>query len=435
MKFFLPDWEDRIDPWYSLQTDEYSGSHKTNPYSNDYYAHQIYKETPPYDGLLVSLSNYSSKLKLKEDLAGKLSIRGFDDIREYLKIPKTSRLEVMGDCGAFSYIREKVPPQPFFSVENAANIYESLNFKLGVSVDHIAAESYLVTDKKGRRIRKKRPMNEKKYRVKLTLENDFKFFQYHKKEGLNFIPVGVAQGFDLNSYKKSVSKLVKIGYDHIALGGLVQYTDSFINEILIEISPLIKGVDLHLFGVLRPGKLSTFRELGVTSFDSASYLRKSWLRSGQNYLTKYGKWYTALRVPYSNNPNITARAKELGISDSDLKLLEVDALESLNRYADGKSSPEKTLEKILRYDKLLLRNSKDESNLEDKYMKSLIDKPWESCGCSICSNMGIDVLIFRGTNRNKQRGFHNNWVFRNKIMPVKLEEVPFENSETALKLY
>ena len=424
MMFFLPDWEDRIDPGYSLNDDKYSEAHKSNPYANDLYAHQIYRENPPYDGILVSLSNYRSKLRLKEDSTGRLSIRGFNDIREYLKIPISSKLEVMGDSGAFSYVTEKTPPQPFFSIENAANIYNNLNFKFGVSVDHIAADSYLITGKNGKRKRVKRPMSEKKFRVNITLKNNLQFYQYHKKERLNFIPVGVAQGFDENSYRKSVHKIIAMGYDHIALGGLIQYTDAFIIRILKEIKPLVRGVDIHLFGVLRPEKLSTFQDLGVTSFDSASYLRKSWLRSGQNYLTKDSTWYTALRVPYRNNSNILARAKGLGIPEQKLETLEIGALEAIHAYADGHSTIEKTLESVLEYDKILLRNSEDERNLEEKYKRTLLDKPWEKCDCSICSSLGVDVMIFRGTHRNKQRGFHNNWVFRNQIMPYKLGIIP-----------
>lgn len=424
MRFFLPDWEDRIDLGYSLKNDMYSDSHRSNPYANDVYAHQIYKDNPPYDGILVSLSNYRSKLKLKEDNAGRLSIRGFNNIRDYLKIPTSSKLEVMGDSGAFSYVTERNPPQPFFSIENVADIYNDLNFKFGVSVDHIAAESYLIADKNGKRKRVKRPMSEKIYRVNLTLKNDLQFYQYHRRERLNFIPVGVAQGFNENSYRKSVQKIIEMGYDHIALGGLVQYTDAFITKILEEIKPLVRGVDIHLFGVLRPDKLLTFQELGVTSFDSASYLRKSWLRSGQNYLTKENTWYTALRVPYRNNPNVFTRAKELGIKEQELETLELEALEAIHVYANGYSSVEKTLEKVLKYDKILLRNSKDERNLEEKYRMTLSSRPWEKCDCSICANLGVDVLIFRGTHRNKQRGFHNNWVFRNQIMPSKLGIIP-----------
>ena len=34
-----------------------------------------------------------------------------------------------------------------------------------------------------------------------------------------------------------------------------------------------------------------------------------------------------------------------------------------------------------------------------------------SCACDICRRDGIQVVIFRGNNRNRRRGFHNTYVF------------------------
>ena len=47
------------------------------------------------------------------------------------------------------------------------------------------------------------------------------------------------------------------------------------------------------------------------------------------------------------------------------------------------------------------------------YKKILLDKPWKLCNCPICKNIGIDVIIFRGNNRNRRRGFHNINTFYN----------------------
>ena len=73
-------------------------------------------------------------------------------------------------------------------------------------------------------------------------------------------------------------------------------------------------INVHLLGILRPQLLDKFRQSGVTSFDSASYLRKAWLRSSMNYFGTDMNWYSAIRVPYSWNPNILAGAEEQGIS-------------------------------------------------------------------------------------------------------------------------
>ena len=57
-----------------------------------------------------------------------------------IKIPQGSTLEVMGDCGAFGYVKEKEPPLPFYSVENVAELYDKLGFDYGVSVDHLVVD-------------------------------------------------------------------------------------------------------------------------------------------------------------------------------------------------------------------------------------------------------------------------------------------------------
>jgi len=169
---------------------------------------------------------------------------------------------------------------------------------------------------------------------------------------------------------------------------------------------------LHLFGVLRPAYLSNFEKLGVTSFDSASFLRKAWLKSAQNYLSPNGKWYSAIRVPQSNNPRLIKNADLNGYSFEDLKRMEIDALNTLIQYDNGKVTLDQALKTVLEYDNLLLRGTSDLKDLSDRYFQTLLDKPWKSCKCDICKELGIQIIIFRGCNRNKRRGFHNIWTFR-----------------------
>src|ERR1035438_5829415 len=45
----------------------------------------------------------------------------------------------------------------------------------------------------------------------------------------------------------------------------------------------------------------------------------------------------------------------------------------------------------------------------------LEDQPWRSCACGICEQVGIDVAMFRGSERNKRRGFHNLYVFNQRL--------------------
>lgn len=48
-----------------------------------------------------------------------------------------------------------------------------------------------------------------------------------------------------------------------------------------------------------------------------------------------------------------------------------------------------------------------DEDLLETYRELLRDQPWQECGCEVCADLGIDVAIFRGNNRNRRRGFHN----------------------------
>ena len=407
MKFFLPDWEDRVDPNYDFVNDVFSENHNSNNYENDLYAHEIFKN-PSYQGILISLAIFRSKIKLNSD-KDVFKIRNHSSIKDFLRIHNCSnKLEVIGDCGAFSYIHEEKPPLPFYSVDNIAKLYHSLGFDYGVSVDHMVVDYYTTKDSEGKRVKRELTDKEKKKRLKLTRDNAEEFKDLHEDNNYSFKPIGVAQGYSVRTYKNSTKKLLKLGYDYIALGGLVSRNDSFILDLLKKTKPVINSdTQIHLFGLMRPNLHEDFTKHGVTSIDSASYLRKSWLRSGQNYLGTNNKWYSAIRVPYSNNKKLIEQAKEIGITEEELQVLEKEALSALIEYNQGNLDIESTLKKVMDYDNLLFRNSHKDIKVEVKYRKTLKDQPWKECQCEICKDIGIHVVIFRGSNRNKRRGFHN----------------------------
>jgi len=419
LKYFLPDWEDRLDPDFDFVRDIYSKGHEQNPYEHDVYAHQLFKE-PPYDGILLSLSVFQSKISLANGGNASYTIRGISDIRKYLKIPSNSKLEVMGDCGAFGYVNEDSPPLPFYSVKNVASLYEKLGFDYGVSVDHLVVKYVLERNPEtGEKERRYLTLREKVNRVKITLDNAQEFLRYHKKHSCKFKPMGVAQGYDVKSYWDSVSSLIGIGYNYIGIGSLVQYHSSFVIQVLKAIQPLIKDRPVHLFGILRPEFVKEFEALGVTSLDSTSFLRKAWLRSGQNYLGSNGDWYTAIRVPQSDNARLVKNAATNGYSTRDLVKLERRALKALSDYDARKIGLRKALNSVIKYDELLIRSA-DENGMRKKYERTLREKPWGSCSCEMCKELGIHIVIFRGCNRNKRRGLHNTWLFHQMLRNSEL---------------
>jgi len=202
-----------------------------------------------------------------------------------------------------------------------------------------------------------------------------------------------------------------MGYQYVAIGGLARSTSKNIYELLRAVRPVIpEYLELHLFGVARLKPLSAFRRLGMTSFDSASYLRRAWLASGTNYFTLEGTSYTAIRVPPVDGHGVRVKRmmEQSNRSKDDFRELEQAALESLRRYDKGLASLEETLEKVLKYDDFI-GDGRDRH--AEMYRRVLEDKPWKKCNCKVCRDSGIEVIIFRGNNRNRRRGFHNTHVF------------------------
>jgi hypothetical protein len=111
---------------------------------------------------------------------------------------------VLGDCGAFGYINEKVPP---YSVEEVCDYYTAGGFTLGVSVDHLIPTA-------------DHPDRDLRYRI--TLENAQAFIREHRRRGLSWIPVGAVQGWDPESYAQAALATARMGYRVLALGGLVR---------------------------------------------------------------------------------------------------------------------------------------------------------------------------------------------------------------------
>lgn len=415
--YFFPDWDDYVREPFVHET----ATEDAPDDAEKKYAHEIFgADDTPYDGMLVSLAQiYTGKgtlSRLDPDTAGR------NDLREQMKIPK--RLLLFGDCGAFSYASED---EPSFSPDHAARLYHRFGFDVGASVDHIPLREIIVENDKGELVRKVLTEDERRRRMRLTARNAEAFLMACRRHRYKFTPIGVIQGLDTHSYARYVHKYIDMGYQHIALGGLVPKPDSEILEICCAVRDAIQtrtrtekeNVWLHLFGILRPKIQSSFRLLGVSSFDSASYLRKAWLRSDQNYLAPDGdRWYTAIRVPISSSKRLRESAEEKNIPEDQLREMETRCLEALRNFDGTTETHREVVESVNDYGPLLERRGEDNHFIE-KHEALLTDRPWEKCRCPVCRDMGIDVAVFRGAGRNKRRGFHNTWVLYHKILHGK----------------
>lgn len=412
--YFFPDWDDYVTTPFVHETDKEDSPLRTRKQ----YAHEIFgPDGTPYDGMLVSLAQIKTGKGALSRLDPKSAKRL--DLRKAMRIP--NGLLLFGDCGAFSYASQDKPP---FSAEEAANLYHRFGFDVGASVDHIPLLEIIVKSEKSKVVKRALGDEERTARMRLTARNAAAFIAECHKKDYKFVPIGVIQGLDTKSYVRYVHKYIDMGYQHIALGGLVPKPDSEILEICSAVRAAIQArtrtekenVWLHLFGILRPKIQSTFRQLGVSSFDSASYLRKAWLRSDQNYLAPDGKcWYTAIRVPISSSKRMREAGGTLRISGNRLREMETRCLEALSNFDGKKKTHREVVEAVNEYGPLLERRGEDNHFIE-KHEALLNDRPWEQCRCVVCRDMGIDVAVFRGAGRNKRRGFHNTWVLYHKIL-------------------
>lgn len=461
-----------MDPDYDFIKDQLNRS--GNPLDHDVYAHELL-ESPSYDGILISKVNIDNATLKKRDDIQRLGIRKF------LRLPDD--YPIMGDCGAFSYLTQENPP---YTTEAVLDYYHTLGFDYGVSVDHLIVGSYM------------KDVKERNRRYELTLRNAQDFIQKYQagkeKFGYTFTPIGIAQGWDPKSFRNAVQALIDMGYNYVALGGLAREKSLTIYEILLEIAPIIphENFKMHLFGVVRDNMefMKVFNQLGVTSFDSASPLRRAWLGSEHNYYCpeKSEKYYAAIRIPdarassprikqqirnylrelyfskskdmeelresnFENLEKFTLKmvkaydlgSKSVGESLSEIKEfsqsnnisldnleeyaeifrmldcfkeLEHRALSSLRAYDKGELDIDSTLQAILDYDETL---GEDREKHLHYYRETLKDMPWKRCACRICQNNGVEVIIFRGNNRNRRRGFHNTRVFYKHISSLKEE--------------
>jgi len=375
--FFIPDWDDLVDPNYDFENEKSSLSR--GGWMGGVYAHQIY-DKPYYDGILVSRSTLE-----KRTSAAKREHLYRYGVHHHLRVPQ--RFHVMGDCGAFTYADEEEPP---FDVEDVIAYYSHLGFDYGVSLDHVATVGK--TEK------------EKRRRMELTLDNADAFLREHRAMGLPWTPIGAIQGWTPETFAEAAGRTVSMGYQYIAIGGVVRMGTPRILRILEAVSEAVPDeVRIHLFGIGRLEEADKFAELGVRSLDSTSPLRRAFLDAKKNYYTLDGSVFAAIRIP---NPKRYVDEDNLPEAT---RLMEkcLEAVRACEEEED-RGHEDRALALLSEYHDLV---RPDKPNMREHYEATLKAKPWNDCGCEICEEHGIEVIIFRGNNRNRRRGFHNTYVF------------------------
>ena len=167
---------------------------------------------------------------------------------------------------------------------------------------------------------------------------------------------------------------------------------------------------LHLFGFTRTSDVHKFLGLGIESIDSTSPLIKSFKDDRNNLFMPDGQSYTAIRIPKLNTLRREFVNKKL-VDFSVAERLEKKAINGLRDYDLKKCSAESAVESILEYQHYLKRKG----GSAEAYLRTLKSRLWETQCSPILKQIGVDTVILRGLNRDKRRGFHNLFVFHQKL--------------------
>lgn len=403
MKFFYADSLDLVDPGFDFVKDAYT--HGRIPQRDDVYAHELMHEDPPYDGLLVSRALFRKGAGSGKYTDAQQQRFFREGAQRFLRFPREGGFDpenspIIGDNGAFSYHKEPEPPH---TVEDTVEFYDVCNFTHGVSLDHVILAYSADYDTQLDGV----PLPaDFIFRYELTMANARKFLAETRAVGARFEPLGAAQGWSPLSYQRAVLELADMGYKRIAVGGLVPLKTRDILAVLDAIKAKTGGkVPLHLLGISRLENFQAFKDAGVVSFDSTSPLRQAFKDARNNYYSDSPKGhYTAIRIPQSDATKMLRLIRSGEVSQEEVFRCERRCLSVVRDYGRREATVDDVLTELRAYNALFANKTK-----WDAMRRTLADRPWEQCSCSVCVRLGINVVIFRGSNRNRRRGFHNLW--------------------------
>lgn len=425
MKFIFADSLDYVDPAFDFVADRSPAERQ--PYWDDAFPHEILGYAP-YDGVLVSrgiIGDHRVKGKYTSSQARRFHLVG---ARKFLRLdtPAFAKLDIFGDCGAFTYVQEARPP---YAPGEMAEFYDECGFTHGASVDHI------IFDFDPAAIGMAGGSDDAKGRFDITLENAEGFLRETKAIDASFTPMGVVQGWSPGSMAEAARRLVAMGYDYLAIGGMVPLKSPEIKLCLAAIRDAIpQATRMHILGFAKADDIDSFHGFDISSFDTTSPLIRAFKDAKDNYyLPGDGiglRYFTSIRVPQAiENPKLQRAVKKGLFRAEDLVRLESLALGSLRAFDRGEADLEETLHNVLVYSAPLVEEKPYENcgssvslaRLEQRYRRTLAERPWKQCGCKICADAAIDVIIFRGSNRNKRRGIHNLAIYHDHIERLDLK--------------
>lgn len=418
-----------MDPGYDFQEDRNAPGRKR--YWDDRYAHEM-MDPAPYDGLLVSMSAIVQSSKGDKGRYSTAEQQRFlrNGARSFLRFggPKFQDRMLMGDCGAFAYADQE---KPAFHPEEVVEFYSDADFTHGCSPDHIIFECDLANPPKTD------VSADAVGRFDITLENAREFLRIAAKDRSAFEPLGAVQGWSPESMATAALELESMGYRYLAVGGLVPLRVDAIHACLTAIRSRIRPqTSLHLLGFAKAEQIGHFIKYDIESFDSTSPLIRAFKDSKANYYLENPdgglEYHTAIRIPQAiENARLVRAIKKGVLQTEELQAKEAKALDALRKFDRDEISLDAALEIVSQYQELLVRSGEESEKAQIEQMatsrsrlrQTLEARPWKRCKCAICREIGVEVIIFRSSNRNKRRGFHNLGVYHQHLQrTLKVEQ-------------
>ena len=123
--------------------------------------------------------------------------------------------------------------------------------------------------------------------------------------------------------------------------------------------------------------------------------------------------YSAIRIPQIDaNPKLKRRIRAGEVDQDAARRLERICLDTMAAFDKGTANVDDVLAPLKEYEEIY----DGKRTRIDRYREALNAAPWKECACDICRKLGHHVILFRGAERNRRRGFHNVYVFHQRLL-------------------
>jgi hypothetical protein len=321
------------------------------------------------DGILVPIDQKDGPIETTvESALHPFLIRPIRIVR-----PRLAEAVVMGDNGAVEALARR---EPAISPRELAYVYAVMGIDVGLALDHIPAAHL--------------PSEERLRRVTLSRELTAAFLREARPYA--YRSIAVAHGASPPEIAETMRELLAIGIRDVAIPLGRLKNDRYVAALFATNHQLLHEFDwVHLLGI-RPRRLA---RLGLTnSYDSfdTSALVTGTMRFEHLYIGDgYG---TSLYAPPTENEILQRRL--------------LDVLVGYERRSVGLDD---VIDIVIRY-WLFAMDERGAINLcrEDRIVRTLESRFWETCECPACRTAGIAVVLHRTPRHAFARAVHNFWV-------------------------